>query len=470
MSTSTLPQSLAGHWRTPWRQSAWHPSLAILCVFVFLTASLNRQFAYVRIGPLFISEVVLLVLLLDMFVQCVAGGRQQWLRTPLSVPIVFYLLAGAVSLARGWPEHGYAAFKDSALAYYALTFFAGVVLIRGREDIERLLVVLVAGAWVATALVMLVFSPTTHEWVVRSLPKRVPTANNLMMEISLVLCICLGQFVGPRLRTWWACLSIGQVMLVVVGMVRSAWVSLGVATIFLAVYRPGGTAPLLQAAMRRLSLRHRLIAAFLLCTLAGALCLGLWSKNVVSIRDEWDSMFTQTPRNRASFQNAQWRLAMWRSAFEQFADSPLMGIPFGRVFIPHHVRRAGYQFSVKEDNEIHMSPLSIGLRMGLFGAMLFVWIVLVSVVSLHQWIRCCTHPRLRCLGTGLLACQIMVLVHSLSCVVLEGPYVGMLFWMLLAMGVVLQRQFPAGQDRAWGRGNCQPEGEVRERRIPAGSG
>ena len=454
MSTSTLPQPIADHWSRPWRPSAWHPSLAILCAFVLLTAALNRQFSYVRLGPLYISEVVLLVLLLDAAVLCVAGARRGWLRTPLTVPVVLYLLAGAVSLARGLPEYGYGALKDSALAYYGLTFFAGVVLIRGREDIERVLVALVAGAWIATALVALVLLPAAHEWVTSSFPKRVSTASNLAMEISMVLCVCLGWRVHPKWRAVWVLLSLGQVGLVVVGMVRSAWASLAVVTVFLAMYRPAGREPMLRSALRQLSLRHRAIALAVLVTLAGSLCLGVWSERAQSIRDEWDSMFVQTARNKTSFRNAQWRLAMWTSAFEQFVDSPLIGVPFGQVFIPHRVRDAGYQFSMEEDNEIHMSPLSISLRMGLFGVLSFAWIVAVSVVSLHQWIRRCTHAGLRCLGTGVLACQIMVLAHSLSCVVLEGPYMGMLFWLLLAMGVVLQRQFPASHVVACQREPC----------------
>jgi len=287
-----------------------------------------------------------------------------------------------------------------------------------------------------------VFHSSLHAWVVAAFPMRVSAASNLMMEICVVLCICLGPSVRRRWNAWWMWVSAVQVMLVVVGMVRSAWVSLAVVLAFLAVYRPRGAESILGGAVHRFSVQHRLGAAALGCLLAAPLALGVWGDRVQSIRDEWNSMFVQTTRNQISFQNAQWRLAMWASAFEQFAANPLMGMPFGQIFVPHRVREAGYHYSLAEDNEIHMSPLSIGLRMGLPGAISFMCIVAVSLLSLHQWICGCADAHLRRLGVGLLACQIMVLAHSLSCVMLEGPYVGMLFWLLLAMGVVLQCRYP----------------------------
>jgi len=415
---------------------------ALLCAFLFINAILNRQFSYLKLGPMFISEVVLLLLLYAAAYRCLVGGATGRLRSPLTVLIVFYLLAGTLSLVRGLPAYGFGALKDSALAYYAVTCLVILVLVRDLGQIRRLLGAMVVGSWLAALTLLPYFVPSLYGWISRAFPLRVGAAVYLMLEFSILLRLCVGYRVPQPWRRVWTVIAVVQFALVILGRVRSAWVSLLAGLAFLFLYAPGADNPVLRRIPRPVSLGLVALPFVFAAVIVVGLLPGPWSPYLQPVVHEWSSLFEQTPENTVSYQNRDWRLAIWRSAAEQAAERPLFGTPFGEIFVPHRAVQAGYDVTEQADNEVHNSPLSVWLRMGLLGIGSFLAIQVVFFRHMHRWVHGNPDPHLRRLGTALMACVATVLVHSLSCVVLEGPYMAMPYWMILAFGMILLRRYP----------------------------
>jgi len=423
---------------------------ALLCAFLFTNAILNRQFSYLKVGPLFVSELVLLALLYGVAYRCLLGGAASRLRSPLTIAVVFFLLAGALSLARGMALHGYGALKDSALAYYAVSYFIVLVIVRRTWQVQWLLGAMVVGSWAAALTCLPYFVPSLYGWISKAFPLRVGAAVYLMLEFSIILRLCVGYRVPQPWRRVWTVMAVMQVALVILGRVRSAWVSLLAALLFLFLYAPGADNPVLRRIPRPVSAGFVLLPFLLVALIVVGMLPGPWSPYLQPVVNEWWSLFEETPENTMSYQNRDWRLAIWQSAAEQASEAPVFGIPFGHIFIPHRAVEAGYDITENADNEVHNSPLSIWLRMGLLGIGSFLVIQAVFFRKMHRWVRGSPDPYHRRLGTALMACVVTVLVHSLSCVVLEGPYMAMPYWMILGFGMVLVRLYPptaAGERR-----------------------
>src|SRR2546426_1131988 len=110
--------------------------------FVFCTATYTRDFSYVRWPgtPLFITDVVLLILLASIYLL----RRLRFSRIPLpvTVPLVLFFGAGALSAARGfWGHHdAMVVLRDSALVVYALFLLVAYHIFRSWLSIKRMAV------------------------------------------------------------------------------------------------------------------------------------------------------------------------------------------------------------------------------------------------------------------------------------------------------------------------------------------
>jgi len=123
--------------------------------------------------------------------------------------------------------------------------------------------------------------------------------------------------------------------------------------------------------------------------------------------------------------NASWRLEVWKRAINYGIEHPLMGAGFGRSM--------GDSLAFGETDRVdpHNSYVAIFYRMGLPGIIAFAifWAQVIGVA----FARCKRGTANRLLFGMALAAHIATAIFALFNVVLEGPYMGIPFWVSLAL-------------------------------------
>ncbi len=116
--------------------------------FVFCTTAYTKDFSYIRWPgtPLFITDVVLLVLLVSIYL--LRRPRFSKIPLPATVLLVLFFGAGALSAARGlWGHHdAMVVLRDSALVVYTLFLLVGYQLSRSWLSIKRVAVWFLLGS------------------------------------------------------------------------------------------------------------------------------------------------------------------------------------------------------------------------------------------------------------------------------------------------------------------------------------
>jgi len=121
---------------------------ALFLWFMLCTAAYTKDFAYIRLPfvPLFITDVVLIVLLTSIYI--VQRRRGPRLPVALNISLALFALAGVLAAARGFLGHhdSVLVLRDSAIVGYSLFLPAGYHLTRNWLVIWRIAVWFALGA------------------------------------------------------------------------------------------------------------------------------------------------------------------------------------------------------------------------------------------------------------------------------------------------------------------------------------
>ena len=387
--------------------------------FLVLLYAGSRDFAYVGVTidvvPLFVSEMCLGVTGILLFPKMVSawssGTREPWV-----APLVIYFVVGAIALFRGLPEYGIGAIRDSALCYYAVAFPLTVLLTPTRRHVKALMIMCCAG-WAGAAIVVIY---------------RYVTGSGLDLGINNVVRYGAGtQAVASASSAGAALASFSQNVRRVP---RATLLFLGIGQVLIGVFliqhRTVSVAILVaMIGVTHFCLRDRwpLLLLVLGCALGIVLLpLGLMSGTGTLpplVEKTFERLETiSAPNEEAS---SRWRLVIWRQAMSYGMSHPLMGAGFGPALVPD----SGYPVNDRVDP--HNSYIAIFYRLGLPGiiALLLLWIPILR--RAHQ--RCRVEPAARFRIGIALSAHLAVAVFACFNVVLEGPYMGIPFWVTLAL-------------------------------------
>lgn len=370
---------------------------------VSLVAVFGRDLAYVQLGPLYVLDFVLLVTLVLALPHIFKGAGRNPTFAVILLGIIFLTLLRLEQSGLSGTT-----IRQSVIGLYALWAFIGLALASDRlsRDFARALALgSVAGLAVYGALLFAPGNPFSTHFT----PRQIDAAASLYAGFALLAVVFAPELLSRKLpRAVWV--TIGLVALAEIGKgeTRSIWVALTVAipaTLLLSGF---------DRASQRGILRFALLASVLL--LAAAV---LAPSVMGDLNAEQASIYSNSTR-RDSVANAEWRSKVGRRALSQIGEKPLSGVGFGPPQTHH------------DDGlptDLHNSILGFGLRLGipgLFLLMLFEAGVLASARRLLARSR----PQQRSIVRWLVACQVLTAVHSLFTVVLEGPYMGLFFWIL----------------------------------------
>jgi O-antigen ligase len=363
----------------------------------------GRAFSYLRIGPLFVTDAVLFVLL-----GLCALLQPRWLvvRSRLETLILVFVALAAVHLATALGR-GMAALHDATLAGYSLFALVVPAIVARPERLERLVAVGVGAAVLlaGTALHASALGGTT------------------------------GFFLGG-----------GALALLGVLATRFRWsLALVVALLGVEMTLAGSRATLVGfvagSGVLVLSLpglaRHRALGA-----VAAAACCGVVLAAIVaSSASEARGLRLGAERfvsGTAGYQTdntAQWRLGTWKNALRLVAHHPMTGVGFGIPVMvyaatePPDKMESPYNYGLP-----HNTFITMALRMGIPG-------LVVLLLILGTWLQGLWRIRARsALAPILLALVVYACCYGNFALLFERPFMAMPFWTLVGLGMALERQ------------------------------
>ncbi|MGH9918598.1 MAG: O-antigen ligase family protein, partial [Nitrososphaerales archaeon] len=209
-----------------------------------------------------------------------------------------------------------------------------------------------------------------------------------------------------------------QVAVLGLGLVRSIWVAVPAAIL--------ATMAVVGATTR---FKVQFIRFLMIVAVMAVAVVALRPSVVNRLGAQADSIISYSGGTTSSDNNAKWRLSNWRYGLSEIEKHPIFGVGFGQSEVPPAICTTGCNVPVQNDPtvlpgaDLHNSILAIPLRLGLPALALFL--IFEGMII----------ARARRLGRRsgtmqwLLACHLVTAFTALTTVVLEGPYMGVFFWL-----------------------------------------
>jgi O-antigen ligase len=363
-----------------------------LLVFILLEPSRNLSLGnYVILGSVNLKyyEIVLALLYLGAVVNP---------RRPITACIrpsmAVFLLFALVSLVRGVPYYGEAAFNQfrplvsmgmcsvmpllfrrPADLKPVLRFFAVVMLLAGSVDVLEILRINPLSAWIQSGT--------------RSMSVLGGTQGSMLAMVFLYLLAEHRTIIHHRFVVMGAISYAG--VLAVLSASRGVWMGMISGVSCMVWFLP----------LRRKATMMAMAGLLVLFILAFFKSVQIERYNM-SIYERWDSMFD--PQEGTT----RWRLDAWRAMMDDIRERPLSGWPLGSE--PYfYVYSGGYYEAVAPHNEY----LKIARYTGLPGLAAFLWFIVGIVVTAARYLVRHLNTPMYYEVLGLLACFIMHTVISM---------------------------------------------------------
>jgi O-antigen ligase len=380
--------------------------------FAFCTTAYLKDFSYLRWPgtPLFVTDVVLMVLLLSIYLV----PRRRYFRLPLLLVIFLglFIASGVLAAARGFlgGNNPILVLRDSALIAYTLFLLVGYHLFRDWLAIKRVAV------WFALGTALSVLNGLA--WLIVAPDQRRFVAPGVYVLVSLIGVLIMMANRAIRPRAGWIFAGVFSLGLLLAN-ARSLFVCLAI--VFLVVlFVPG----ILRRKLRSARMVTALItSAVLACSFAFLfLHLQVVREFTTRVADNMASGILHT--NDDAFW--QFRLTAWKEAWRRFEQYPPAGEGFG---IP-------FNFEIWDnDPRPHNTFLTVLYKMGLLGFLpLFALLVFFFRLCLQVVYRNPKNRRVLFLQTLILA-QVSLCVWGGADSMLESPYLASLFWAGMGMGL-----------------------------------
>ena len=386
--------------------------------FVFCTTSYTKDFSYIRWpgSPLFVTDVVLLILLVSIYFL----RRRRFSRfpSPVSVLLLLFVGAGALSAARGFLGHREAmlVLRDSALIVYALFLPVGYYLFPSWLSIKRVAVWFLLGAALNSmnGLVWFVVAPGERRFIFYGIYILIALTGTMLAIASRLLRPTVGWIFAGVL-----CLGL------MLANTRSLFVS---SAVVLFVGLLGGK--LVHGKIRLTNLQSIIATATVLISLGAFLFLR--TETVRDFAERSAEELASGVLNSGEDPDWQFRLFAWKEAWRRFAEYPMAGEGFGVPFTFESLL-------LENDPRPHNTFLTVLYKMGLAGFLSLIALLIYFPWKGLQWLR--RHDesvRVTFLRIVLLA-QIAFCVYGMANLLLESPFLASLFWTSMGLGLRIIR-------------------------------
>jgi O-antigen ligase len=349
------------------RKGTFRLGVALLVTILVLPGDLALQYRVpVGGGGIFIIDMLLGLLVLSWVVQILVERRIVLVRSPVTLPLVLFLLWMVVAalIGRLAGNDLKTILQDMrGLGYFVL--FVWVLSTFASRDLLCLLLRVLAACLVAAFLIGIYYAALgkgQQIGFVEAGVSRFPAPNEVFIMGAPLLATLVVMWPSGRRRPWflWALLVLSLVGMLL-ALVRGYWIGLAAGMAFLLL-------------VSRTQQRVRLIGG-------GLLVLSVVLGSVALLSPAlFDSVVTRALAVGAygNDTSVQYRLIENRAVMRQIEARPALGNGFGASYLFDFSR---YGVAPFQKVYIHNNYLWFAQRMGLVGLGLFVWMMVAFLVS-----------------------------------------------------------------------------------------
>lgn len=388
----------------------------------------TRTFSHLNAG-IYVTEFYMGMFLLSMLLSLIVHNKINLKVPPFSRLFACLGIIALVSLCRGlliFDDVAYV-FRQAAILYYAAFYFIVFYIFDSIRKI-RIFFMCVLCAVFSVALIR---SLNLHPGFLGNI------GEYAYFFESLVFVFLLSWLMSGRkvLLNWFFVLvAILLFWEVLMSYARAAWIGL--------------TGVLLCALL--LSFREKIadrisgriiVAGMCMIIIIMPFLLTMRTLPGDSLIAEAASISPFSTRESTSLNNTRWRLYVWKDILKETAKKPLLGYGFGKAFIPPTIVKLGWggSWQVKGFQDPHNSFLSVFHRTGIVGLGLLLYLIISFTISTMRSIRSMRDTEIARYMFGLLLCMMCIIGISTFMVVLEGPYLGIFFWVIMGLIASLER-------------------------------
>ena len=424
------------------------PALGIVVLVAWLVgnATFGAPFSHIHIGPIYITEILLAVLLLAYLMQGLSGSLplpQKRSSILLFVLITAYIFYGVCRLIAGLIFSGDAPLellRNFGLVHYSAFVFVSFFAVAGALTAKRVLsaqwAILISSTLANTFSMFLFFSKFG---AVANYETKVIGGDVVLYTLFTIIFLWVllqdrERRIGrSRAQAFllWGLLPLNFLFVWLSGH-RSALLALAAAIVVVQVARGENARAIRLVAGGAIAIG---LATTLIGTVGESIrTIGMKYLTITSPMEEVDSL---------------WRALFWQAVLHLWRQALVFGVGFGYDLMKIQPFLTG---SLGERGDPHNSYLAIGVRMGMVGISLVLAIFACYFIIMLRTARQ-GNPQLRLLSSVLLGEFVAVAVFASMNVTLEGPFEGGLLWMCIGMVLAVTEQFratlpmPAAQSR-----------------------
>lgn len=399
-------------------------------------ALLSRTFAHagLHLGsiPLYVSDAALALSGVAMLAGRLVQGRIPLPWPPLAIALLAYLALGALALARG-TGYGLEALRDSMLVFYSVAAWLVVALVRDFAQFQKIL----RWAWGVCMMALALFLVMKAGW----LPMPEKGGPNMMMVGMGFVGLVAYQVMDQAARTRTLYLLDILLLLVLLLQSRAAWVATAVSIGFIGFAAwCMGRLPL----VRQLAWRWGWVLTGL--AVVGALVVPIPRDVVDTAARKLAGIVRYEANQDTPSANALWRVLVWRDMRDEIIREPWLGVGFGKPFFSKRAEAMGGY--VYPGMDPHNSHLAVAYRMGLPGLTAHAALILGTLLRGLVVLRRVADPSWRAPAMAVLSALVFATVFATFTVVLEGPFYGLPFWLVLGAALWLGTAAPLTRRRA----------------------
>ncbi|UCB53415.1 MAG: O-antigen ligase family protein [Candidatus Zixiibacteriota bacterium] len=415
------------------RQLACFPSKTssaeMLTLFLVTgTIGFGRGFSYLGIRfeetSLYVTEAVLTAAWILVVLRKVAAKERIVKRSGLNGLFLIYYALGALCLLRGISEFGMEALRHSVVVYYSLFYFLILELVTDMNKLERILKLSLVASTVALLAIFYNYASGFGFETSTEVKRYGANIGALSLVVCVLFWLSLTVFgIRSRARSLLSVLLPFQIFAAILLIQhRSLLVALigGLILIFALISK-----------VRTLKYMVLMICIFLLIVCVDQFS-GVLSGSVMVKDTLTRALSTLTPEQDP---NSAHRLVMWSQILGRTARQPVLGEGFGP---PFSVFSGGKFYDYAERRlHPHNSFLWILNRMGVIGFGIFCCLILKFYASGIKAYRRMEAGKSKAYLLALLSSHFCISIFAFFNVVLEGPSMGIFFWIIMGMSMAL---------------------------------
>ena len=401
-----------------------------LFLFLYFSAIvLFRAFIRIRIGPVYITELVLFALLLR---SIIAGSLQSVIQT-LSAnrrivnPMLLFSLLGIFSLVRGY-HYGMTAMRDSVIVFYCIfTLIVPAVFLSWKDIYKFCKWIIFLG--LILNVVLLVKLLTEGFGISEMATPRLfgaRTSAFLFFVGSLAISGVFGR--RQNTRKYLKYFGIAQFcMIILLSGTRNVWIASFAAFMLWFIFIKN----------RSLSIRSVMrYTVFLLIFVIGVISLS----RAQYTGDSMTNSFRRSAMSIMDYESsasAIHRISWWKEAFTiTVTENPLFGKPFGSMTL---FAEYDPKYNTIMKMAFHNSYVTTLYYTGFIGIILLLMIVFRVLKAGVRYSRKNSMTYKGKLNTALVLSFFFYCIVAFFNVILEGPQSAMIFWLLLGMIITLKK-------------------------------